>query len=181
MRNQKTYFLDLQTLLTYLHDQSCELTTEVNVSGKRARGSIVLEEGKVVRCFLSLQNGFQITGEKAYKQLEACTQWQVELEQFEEKKKVSSPAPFSTSPTSFVSRSPASANQAWYFPPLRLKKPLEPALLQNIPLRERFILRSVFSMINGKRNSEEIKAQLPLSPREIDDTLARLRALDLIE
>ena len=131
MRNQKTYFLDLHTLLTYLHDQSCELTTELNVSGKKARGCIVLEKGRVVRCLLSLQNGFQITGEQAYKQLEACTQWQVELEPFEEKKKASRPEALSVQTTPLVARLAAPTNHARDLPPLRPKRPLDFVLLQS--------------------------------------------------
>ena len=183
MRNRKTYFLDLQTLLTYLSTQSCELITELKVSGQTARGSIILKEGKIVHCLLRLQNGLQLTGEQAYREIETCTQWQVELEQPEEKKKKPSPVQFSPQlePPPFFSTSPGSTNNLWYSPPLRQKRPLDPALLQNVSMKERLILRSVFAMINGKRCCEEIKAQLRLSPRDIDDALASLRALDLIE
>jgi hypothetical protein len=180
MRNQKTYFLDLQTLLTYLIDQSCELTTELKVSGQSARGSIVLKEGKIVYCVLSLQNGLQITGEQAFRQIETCTQWQVELEQPEEKKKKFLQPP-QYSPAPFLAVPPLSSNNPLYSPPLRQKGQLDLARLQNLSIKERLILRSVFAMVNGKRNSEEIKAQLHMSSRDIDDALARLRLLNLIE
>jgi hypothetical protein len=176
MRNRKTYFLDLQTLLAYLSGQSCELTTELKVSEKAARGSILLKEGKIVHCLLALQNGLQITGEQAYKQLETCTQWQVELEQPEEKKKNSPLVQFSPqpAPAPLLSTPPAS-------PPLRQKGPLDLVFLQNLPVKERLILHTVFAMVNGNRTSEEIKAQLRLSPRDIDDALNWLRELDVIE
>lgn len=179
MRNQKTYFLDLQTLLMYLIDQSCELTTELKVSGKVARGSIVLKEGKIVHCLLSLQNGLQITGEQAYKEIATSTQWQVELEQPEEKKKKFSSA--QSAPEPFLMTPFASANNYEYSSPLRQKGSLDLALLQNLSVKERLILRSVFAMINGKRNGEEIKAQLHMSSKDIDDALTRLRMLNLIE
>jgi hypothetical protein len=180
MGNQKTYFLDLQTLLTYLIDQSCELTTELKISGKAARGSLILKEGKIAYCRISFQNGYQIVGEQAYKLIEACTQWQVELEKPEERKKNFPPAQFSPSPAPFLEVSPASVSNPWS-PPLRQKGSLDLALLQNLPIKERLILRSVFAMINGRRSNEEIKAQLHLSSKDINDALKRLYVLDLIE
>lgn len=182
MGNQKTYFLDLQTLLTYLIDQSCELTTELKISGKPARGSLILKEGKIAYCTISFQNGYQIVGEQAYKLIETCTQWQVELEKPEERKKKFSPAQFSPQPASapFLEVSPASVSNPWS-PPLRQKGSLDLALLQNLPIKERLVLRSVFAMINGKRSNEEIKAQLHLSSKDIDDALTRLHVLNLIE
>ena len=182
MRNRKTYFLDLQTLLTYLRGQSCELTAELKVAAKTARGSILLKEGRVVQCLLTLQNGSQITGEQAYKQLETCTRWQVELEPPDEKKNNSSPTLFSpyAAPAPF-SPAPPSSPYSWSSPPLRQKRPLDPFFLQNVSMRERFIVHSVFAMVNGKRTSEEIKFQLRLSPEEVDDALNWLRMLDVIE
>ncbi len=182
MRNQKTYFLDLQTLLMYLVDQSCELTTELKLSGNAARGSLILKEGKIVSCTISFQNGYQIVGEQAYNLIATSTQWQVELEKLEDKKKKFPPAQLSPqlSPEPFLEVSPSSSNNSLY-PPLRQKGALDLALLQNLPIKERLILRSVFAMINGKRSNEEIKAQLHLSSRDIDDALARLHALNLIE
>lgn len=163
MSQRKTYFLSLQMLLSYLDDQSCELTTTLKISGKTARGTILLKEGKVVFCLLQFQNGSQIVGAQAYKQLESVTQWQVELEQAEEKGKTSFSAP------------------SHYVSPLRQKRPLDLSLLQNLSRRERSIVHSVFATINGQRNNEEIKAQLHFSSSEIDSALVTLRLLDLIE
>jgi hypothetical protein len=176
MSNRQTYFLDLPTLLAHLSSQSCELTTELKISKKVARGSILLKEGKIVHCLLSFQDGFQITGEQAYKQLEAATQWQVELEVLQEKKSPSPLTPFAPqlSPSALPYDSLPS-------PPLRQKKPLDVAFLQNLSAQQRFIVHSVFATVNGKRSREEIKAQLRLSPRDIDDALNWLRALDVIE
>jgi hypothetical protein len=186
MRNQKTYFLDLQTLLIYLADQSCELTTELKLSGKAARGSLILKEGKIASCTISFQNGYQIVGEQAYKLVEMSTQWQVELEKPEEKRKKFAlpPAPtqFSPrlSPEPFLEVSPSSVSNPWS-PPLKQKGSLDLALLQNLPIKERLVLRSVFAMINGQRSNDEIKAQLHLSSRDIDNALTRLHVLNLIE
>jgi hypothetical protein len=183
MRNRKTYFLDLRTLLVYLNTQSCELTTELKVSGKTAKGSIILKEGKVIYCQLSLQGGLRITGEQAYQRLETCTEWQVELELPGEQKKDFLPTQFSPqlSPAPFLAVPSAPTDNLQHSPPLRQKRLLDPALLQPLPLKQRLILRSVFAMINGQRSTEEIKAQLHLPPGDIDVALTRLRALDLIE
>ena|SRR5438552_4150430 len=180
MRNRKTYFLDLQTLLMYLNNQSCELTTELKVAGKTARGSIMLKDGRIVYCQLSLQSGVQIKGEQAYRQLEMCNEWQVELE---EQKKVFVPLQMSPQPPSapFLTAPFASNGKPWPPPPLRQKGPFDPSLLQHLPLKQRLILRSVFTMINGQRSIEEIKTLLHMPPGDIDDALTRLRALDLIE
>src|ERR1035438_6956751 len=119
MSQRKTYFLALQKLLPHLSDQSCELTTTLKVSGKAARGTILLVEGQIVSCLLQLQNGSQITDTHAYKLLESCTQWEVELEQTEEKRRTSLSGYLSTP-----------------FP-LRQKRPFDRALLQNVSMRER--------------------------------------------
>lgn len=179
MRERKTYFLDLHTLLTYLNGQSCELTTELKVSGKIARGAIVLKEGKVVDCLLTLHNGSQVVGEKAYKQLEACDQWQVELENPEEKRKALPPVQYSPQPTRFLPTPPVPASNPWY--PLRQKRLLDPTILQNMPMKQRFAAHSVYALINGRRSNEEIRTQLRLSPTDFDDALRSLRAFDLIE
>lgn len=183
MRNRKTYFLDLQTLLIYLNTQSCTLTTELKISGKTAVGSIILKEGKAVYCQLVLHDGALVTGEQAYRRLETCMEWQVELELPGEQKKdfQSTQPPQQLSPAPFSATSPISTRKLWYSPPLRQKRPLDPQLLQHEPLKQRLILRSVYVLINGVRSVEEIKAHLRLPPADIDNALIRLRALDLIE
>ncbi len=180
MPNNKTYFLGLSTLLTYLHDQSCELTTELNISGQLARGSLVLKDGQIVNCVLVFPNGRQITGEQAYQQLQKSSQWQVCLETREEKKLAFPPTQFSPSaPPS--SSSPPAARGSWFSPPLYPKRPLDPVLLQNLSLKERLLVRSVYTMINGRNSIEEIKNQLRLSPESIDEAIGVLRMFDIIE
>lgn len=176
MGNRQTYFLDLPTLLAHLSNQSCELTTELKISKKIARGIILLKEGKIVHCLLSFQDGSQITGEQAYKQLEAITRWQVELETPQEKKNPSLLGP--SSPQTSPSALPYYSLSA---PPLRQKKPLNIAFLQNLSAQQRLIVHAVFATVNGKRSREEIKAQLRLSPQDIDDALNWLLAIDVIE
>lgn len=180
MRDGKTYFLDLQTLLTYLSTQSCELITKLTIAGETARGSITLKEGRIVDCVLFLPDGSQILGENAYRQLQTSTEWQVELIRPEEKKTIPPPQQFSSQRSSLPPLSAQYGNSPGSLP-LRQKRPLQFALLGHLSPKERFIMRSVFAMINGKRSCEEIKRLLHLSPQEIDDALARLRYLDAIE
>ena len=174
MHNRKTYFLDLQTLLTYLRDQSCELTTTVRISGQMASGSITLHLGKIIHCQLVLPNGQQISGEGAYKQLQTGTEWQVQLTEPEAEKTTRVSSTSSTPPRQ-------TTPQAWHRYPLRQKRSLDPAFLQSLPHKDRLILRSVYSMIDGKRSAIDIKAQLPLAAEDIDQALVGLRMLDLIE
>ncbi len=180
MRDGKTYFLDLETLLTYLSTQSCELNTNLTIAGKNARGSIMLKEGRIVDCVIFLPNGSQLRGENAYRQLKTSTEWQVELIRPEEKKKIPAPQQLSPQPPSLQPLSAQYSNSMSSLP-LRQKRPLQFALLGHLSPRERLIIRSVFAMINGKRSTEEIKCLLRLPPDEIDEALARLRALDTIE
>lgn len=140
----------------------------------------MLKEGRVVDCVLFLPNGSQLRGENAYKQLQTSTQWQVELLRPEEKKKFSPPQQFSPQPPSLPPPG-APLGNGLSSRPLRQKRPLSLAMLGHLSPKERLIIRSVFVMVNGERNSEEIKHLLHLSPHEVDNALARLRALGAIE
>lgn len=180
MPDNKTYFLNLSTLLTYLHSQSCELTTELDISGKHAKGSLVLRHGKMVSCTLVFANGRQITGDQAYQQLQNSLRWQVHLEPWEEKRQTFPPVqPSPSVPSSPIPSSPV--HDPWNTPPLRPKRPLDPASLQSLSVKERLLLRSVYMMVNGKNSVEQIKNQLNLSPHSIDAAIATLRILDVIE
>ncbi len=168
MDGQKTFFLDLQTLLTYLSGQSCELTTSLTLSGKQAHGSLLLKDGRIVDCLVSVQGGPLLRGEQAYKLLQHGAQWQVRLGDSTEKTAAFSP-----------NSAPSAPPGMRYLP--RQKRPLDPALLQHIPARERLVMRSVFMLINGSRTVEEIKAYLHLPAESVNEALSRLRRLDLIE
>ncbi|HEY7415165.1 MAG TPA: hypothetical protein VH593_08235, partial [Ktedonobacteraceae bacterium] len=87
MEGRRTYFLDLQTLLTQLRDQSCTLTTRTVLSGKAAIGYVWLREGALVSCLIRAENGAEMEGKQALHLLEKCAEWQVQLDQ---------PAPFPT-------------------------------------------------------------------------------------
>ncbi len=179
----KTYFLDLHTLLTYLQKQACVLTTELLVAGKASTGQVVVRDGVIKSCLIRSQDGTRIEGNQAYQQLQTCTKWQVELERQEETRVFPptqlspAPAPFLPIPSYPWSESAAPGVRQ----PLRQKRALDVGVLQNLPVKQRLNLRMVFTMINGQRSAEEIKALLHLPPDVVDEILSRLRILDVIE
>lgn len=70
------------------------------------------------------------------------------------------------------------------FPPEwspRVKRGLSQEEFMALPTRQRMIIRLVLTMINGARSVEDIKAQLQLSPETVENTLAYLRARNIIE
>ena len=193
MEGRRSYFLDLQTLLTQLHDQSCMLVAKTVVAGKAATGYVWLRNGALASCLIRAEDGAEIGGKQALDLLEKCKEWQVQLEQPEERSTfpppemsprpapMSSvqmpPQPFPFSPTPSYSNSGSSLNN-WQ--PLKQKRELDPSLLQSLPVQQRLAVRMVFTMINGERSLEEIKTRLQLPPGVVDDIVSRLRALDLI-
>ncbi len=194
MEGRKTYFLDLQTLLTQLRDQSCTLVTKTVVTGRAATGYIWLQKGAIVRCLIRAEDGVELGGKQALDLLEKSAEWQVQLEQPEERITFPpiemsprpapmppvqmSPQPFPFSPTPLYSN-PGNSSNNWQ--PLKQKRELDPSLLQSLPVKQRLAVRMVFTLINGERSLEEIKARLQLPHGVVDDIVSRLRALDLIE
>lgn len=167
----KTYFLDLPTLLEYLRGQSCMLTTVVTISGKAGNGYVFLKDGMVIRCFIRMQDGMQLEGQLAYPYLEASKQWQMQLEQ-------EPPAPPQPS------QSPQPDTSGPFQPPQRpliQKRMLDPSLLGHLDMRQRLILRTVLTMVNGQRTAWQIKEQLNLPPNVVDEVLAYLHSIDVIE
>lgn len=170
-RMGKTYFLDLPTLLEYLRGQSCMLTTVVTISGKSGNGYVFLKDGIAIKYLIRMQDGMQLEGQLAYPYLKVCTQWQVQLEQ---------DVPASSQP----SPSPQLDNSGPSQPPQKAlvqKRMLDPSLLGHLDMRQRLILRTVLTMVNGQRSARQIKEQLNLPPHVVDEVLAYLYSIDIIE
>lgn len=75
-------------------------------------------------------------------------------------------------------------NSASSFPGSYIPRPLgdlEPYLLNGYTSKQRLVLRTVFAMVNGERNVEQIKAQLNLSSEAVDEALMYLNTINLIE
>jgi len=62
-----------------------------------------------------------------------------------------------------------------------IKRELSQQEFMALPARQRMVIRMVLTMVNGRRNVEEIKAQLQLSPGTVESVLEYLRALKVIE
>lgn len=167
----KTYFLDLPTLLEYLRGQSCMLTTVVTISGKSGNGYVFLKDGMVIRCFIRMQDGTQLEGQLAYPYLEVSKQWQMQLEQDAPASPPSSPSP----------RPDSSGPSPSPLQPLVQKRLLDPSLLGHLDMRQRLLLRTVLTMVNGQRTAWQIKEQLNLPPNVVDEVLAYLYSIGIIE
>jgi len=147
------------------------LTTVVTISGKSGNGYVFLKDGMVIRCFIRMQDGTQLEGQLAYPYLEASKQWQMQLEQDAPAPPTSSPPPH---PDSSGSSQPG-------LKPLRQKRMLDPSLLGHLDMRQRLLLRTVLTMVNGQRTAWQIKEQLNLPPNVVDEILAYLYSIDVIE
>lgn len=161
----EVYYLDLQTLLEYLHGKSATMSTPVKVSRIRepCMGSLVLKEGRVVDSLVQTQDGRVLyTGEQAYALLRGSEEWHVHME---------------------LNQEEATLNRVQTVSPgvLRQKQALEPFLHRGIPTKDRLVLRMVFTLVNGARTPEQIKAQLNLPPQAIEKALADLHNLGVIE
>lgn len=177
MHSGKVYFLDLQTLLSYLHGQSCTLSTEMRVNRKNAEGYIYVQAGEITGCLIRFANGQQLQGQAAYEQLQGCNQWKVHLNAPIDPQKAS----FQAQPGPLSPVQSASTNEPASSIPLKLKRPFYPAMLQNLPAKERLIVQTMLTLIDGRHTSEEIKARLHLTSEEIDTALRQLRSFNLIE
>jgi hypothetical protein len=171
----KVYYLDLQTLLDYLQGQSAILSTSVNVPALRepCRGVIFLKEGTVLECLIQTPSGMILaSGADAYATLRARDQWQVRIQPDVEHvlhSLIQPSLPEASSPA------PPAFSQA----PRQLR-PLDAHLLNSFTMKQRLVLRLVFTMVNGERTVEQIKAQLNLSPAVVEEALTTLRTLGVI-
>lgn len=175
----KVYYLDLQTLLEYLHGQSALLSTDVAVPGQREPGTgfVFLKNTTIIGCLIQLTTGaIWREGEAAYQMLQTSNEWRVRMDPDIEqtlwlmKQRDGGLAPMPPAP-------PAAPNI--YAP--RPLMPLDPALLQPFSAKQRLILRMVFALVNGQRSPAHIKAQLRLPAETVDEALKSLYSLGIIE
>jgi len=84
MVNERTYYLDLPTLLALLRNKKGMLTTNVKVGGRRTKGeigtgTIVFANGKVIASTIEWSAG-SIEGDEAYNYLSTVQEWNVHFE-----------------------------------------------------------------------------------------------------
>ena len=80
---EKAYYLDLKTLLEYLHGQQALLSTEVSVPGIRARctGYLFFCETAIIGCLIqTLDGSIWREGEQAYQLLMEKREWYVRID-----------------------------------------------------------------------------------------------------
>lgn len=80
MTERKTYYLDLQTLLTVLHNKAGMLTAKITVKGQAGTGTISLNRGKISSCVIEWPGG-HIEGDDAFTMLKDIKEWQVHFQE----------------------------------------------------------------------------------------------------
>ena len=162
-----TYYLDLQTLLTYLRNKSGTLTASLSIAGQHCKGFVSLSRGQATACRVECSNGRFYEGKDAFDRLQAIQEWQVH---------------FDNQPPPSVTLSRPGTRPEPVTPKIpRPKGPLAPHLLTGYSPQQRIVLRSVHFMIDGHKTVDQIKAQLNLPPETVDSALATLLRLAVIE
>lgn len=174
---EKTYHLDLKTLLEYLQGKSAVLRTTLRVPQHRQKclGYIFVVEHTVHHYILTQDGALALAGEGAAALLSACVEWLVRIgtaQAIEQDLLLFArqySLPLATPFPSAVEAVP------------RQKRPLDPFMLQGYSYGQSLVLRTVFAMINGERTVEQMKLQLRLPAQSVEEALAILRTLDVIE
>ncbi len=176
----KVYYLDLQTLLEYLQGQSALLLTEVHVPGQSGActGYLFLKNTAIVACLIQSAGKMIVReGEQAYQLVKGSAEWRVRIDPDIEQ-------------TYWLLKQqggdfrPASAPLTQSSRAVSIPRPLVPLdadIIQSFPAKDRLLLRMVFTLVNGQRTAEQIKAQLRLPPEKVDEALRSLRALGIID
>ena len=76
---KKVYYLDLQTLLTLLHNKTGTLTTKAKIGNQNVMGSISILRGQITSCALESPKG-TLYGQEALERLKPLQEWQVRFE-----------------------------------------------------------------------------------------------------
>jgi hypothetical protein len=175
---EKVYHLDLQTLVDYLQGQSAILQTPVEVPHLRevAKGFLFLKEGTLLGCLIQSQDGSILHfGTEALALMQAKKQWQVRMYPDVEHVLRALMQQGGLEGGGDPQPSPAFSQIP------RPVRPLEAQVLNGYTQQQRLVLRLVFTMANGERTIEHIKAQLHLPPSVVEEALTTLRALGVLE
>lgn len=189
MSSDKIYNLDLQTLISFLQDQSALLYTMVDMPDVRepCHGYLFLRKRTIIGCQVQSQEGvLLLRDQEAYKVLSMKTHWQIRIEadidatlRSMSQQVMQTVQPQRASAGTSTGRGIPRLFPVAYVP--RVVGSLEAYLLNGYTSKQRLVLRTVFAMVNGERTIEQIKAQLNLSPEAIDDALNYLSSIEVIE
>ena len=181
MPPDKVYHIDLQTLINFLQDQSAILYTTVDIPdiGVPCHGYIFVRRRTIIACQIQAQDGVILyQDQEAYMLLSTKTQWQMRIDSNIDQT-LRSMRPQNTQDLQAQNPNSARLFPGSYIP--RAIGTLESYLLNGYTSKQRLVLRTVFAMINGERNVEQIKAQLNLSSDAVDDALTYLVSIEVIE
>lgn len=174
---EKTYHLDLKTLLEYLQGKSAVLRTTVKVPQSRqpCQGYIFVIENTVHHFILSGDSALLMMGQGAADMLKDRAEWQVRIGTVREiEQDLRLFAQRYALPIVLPPLSPAGVAP-------RQKRALDPSLLQQFSYGQSLVLRTVYALVNGQRTVEQMKLQLRLPAETVEEALAMLRTLDVIE
>ncbi len=174
---EKTYYLDLVTLVDSLSQQSATLRTTLpkGVPGisEACTALVRVQNGKVIECVIEGKRGVRMDGTKAFQLLRTVEVWQVQLEAGQTnvpaRVEHSGPASWQTIAPSRFDGIP------------RQRMPFNPAFVRDVSARERMVLHMVLTMVNGQRSIGQIKEQLRLPAETVDWALDYLRHIQVIE
>jgi hypothetical protein len=175
---EKAYYLDLKTLLEYLQGQQALLSTEVSVPGIRARctGYIFFRETTIIGCLIQLLDGsVWREGEEAYRFLTENREWYVRIDLNIEQTFRAMRQRYEPLAQSYVPPPPPRPRAP------RAVKPLDAGALVQFSTKQRLLLRMVYTLVNGQRTVDQIKAQVHVPAEVVDDVLATLHNLGAIE
>lgn len=204
MVNERTYYLDLPTLLTLLRNKKGTLTTRVKLSEYKTTGTgtIAFAFGRITGCTLEWSKG-HLEGEEAYKRLQTIQEWNVH---FETQQPASSPlqqASYTTNvtpeylqqgqraqppiqaTTSGSLADPATIPDTRRNPFIGTAVPKPFQLLTEAELAafnsaQRTILQALVTLVDGHRSIEAIQAQLPYPEETIMQALEVLLSMNKI-
>jgi hypothetical protein len=174
----KVYYLDLQTLLEYLQGQSALLSTKVTVPNLQTpcTGYLFFKQNAIIGCLIQTSIGtIWREGEEAYRFLKANEEWQVHIDP-----NIEQTFWALKQQSSGYRQEPAQSPSSRPYAPRQIH-PLDPHMLNQFPTKQRLILHMVYTLANGQRTVEQMKAQIRLPGEIVDDALASLRFIGVIE
>ncbi len=184
----KTYYLDLKTVIETLEGQSGvlqrELSKEESTLNELCLCVIDVTKGTITRCLFVTKSGQQFDGYELLPSLSIIENWDVTLTPDQRTASIVSTSP--SLPSVSVSRQSEVQPDTTTSPPS--EEHLIPSLvgqvsaeqLARLSHKERILVKSVLSQINGVRSVAEIRARLPLSRAVVNQILDFLTRQSII-
>jgi hypothetical protein len=200
MVNERTYYLDLPTLLTLLRNKKGTLTTRIKLSEYKTTGTgtVAFAFGRITACTLEWSKG-HLEGEEAYKRLQTIQEWNVHFETQQPANPFMQQAAYTTNVTPEYSQAQppiqaAASGSLADLPPISdvhrnpltgtaVPKPfqlLTEAELAAFNSAQRTILQAIVALVDGYRSIAAIQAQLPYPAETIMQALEVLLSMNKI-